>query len=149
MYYDIEHDEFVTCEQLRGEYAEKVQLGEIDPKEQTFADYVANCNTRANGTLETAMVYFLRMDGKFDDFLCGRADEIDSATLRLLSTLADTELTWNAHLASMPLDAAEATLRESGIEVCWPYYCDENRIPCYRSGTCKNKICKFTGRKMM
>lgn len=149
MYHDIESDEIITRKQLLQEYVEKIQQNEIDAKEMNPYEFIENCMTRNNGTLERVEEYFARMDDRFEDFLCGRNDEIDVAALRLLSTLADTELTWNAYFASMPLDAAESILRESGIEVCWPYYCDENRVPCYRSRTCKNKVCKFTGMKMI
>lgn len=149
LYHDIENNEIVTREQLLNEYTERVRQGDVDANEVQPYQFIENCMARYNGTLETVDEYYARMDNGFDDFLCERADEIDSAALRLLSTLADTELTWNAYFASMPLDAAESILRESGIEVCWPYYCDENRVPCYRSGTCKNKVCKFTGMKMI
>ena len=149
MYHDIENNEIVTREQLMLEYADKVQDGEINAEEMNLYEYIENCQTRHNGTLESIDEYFRRMDARFDDFLCDRIDEIDGAALELLSMLAGRRLEWDANLVSFPIDAAESILRESGNDACYPYYCDENRVPCYRSGTCQRATCLFTGMKMI
>lgn len=145
LHHDIESNEFVTREQLLREYTEHVRLGNIDPEEQNPYGYIMNCQSRNNGVLETMDEYFARMDRKFEDFLCDRSDEIDNAAYALLAALVGCGLDWNMGIAFAPIDAAETELQIVGYDVCRPYYCDENRIPCYRSGTCKNKICMFVG----
>lgn len=53
LYYDIETQEYITFEQLEKEYKEKIQTGEIEITEQTNVNqYINNCLTRNNGTLE-------------------------------------------------------------------------------------------------
>lgn len=48
---DIESNEIVTIEQLKSEYD---QLKKSDPEtfDYSFAEYIENCLTRNNGTLE-------------------------------------------------------------------------------------------------
>ena len=49
-YYDIEQEQIVTREQLFVEYKELIESGNIETV--TFEQYINNCLTRNNGTLE-------------------------------------------------------------------------------------------------
>ena len=50
LFFDIESGETVTLDQLYREYQMNVQNGNTAPC--TFPEYVTNCLTRNNGTLE-------------------------------------------------------------------------------------------------
>lgn len=52
MFIDINDNSIVTIEQLRKEYDEKIRSGEIEQTEQDFIQYIQNCRTENNGTLE-------------------------------------------------------------------------------------------------
>lgn len=52
LYLDIESGETVTREQLEKEYQTRIAAGEIEPTEQDLDQYIENCLTRNNGTLE-------------------------------------------------------------------------------------------------
>ena len=49
-FYDVDRDEVITIEQLEKEYNEVKAVGDTDSK--TFDEYVVNCQTYNNGTLE-------------------------------------------------------------------------------------------------
>ena len=49
-YHDIESDTIVTLDELKQEYQLLVNNGTIE--DQTFDEYLNNCLTRNNGTLE-------------------------------------------------------------------------------------------------
>lgn len=49
-FYDTEYDEYITFEQLEKEYEELKAKRETEA--ETFGDYVSNCMTYNNGTLE-------------------------------------------------------------------------------------------------
>lgn len=49
-FYDVDRDEVITIEQLEKEYNEIKAIGGTDS--ETFDEYIVNCQTRNNGTLE-------------------------------------------------------------------------------------------------
>ena len=49
-FHDIEYDEYITFEQLEREYEELKAQRQTEA--ETFSDYVSNCMTYNNGTLE-------------------------------------------------------------------------------------------------
>ena len=51
LFYDVEQDEFVTVEQLEDEY-NQFRLDEPENYDYPFSDYIENCLTKNNGTLE-------------------------------------------------------------------------------------------------
>lgn len=58
IFYDIERETIITEAQLRNEYEEMKSSGDTEAK--TFSDYVLNCMTYNNGTLEEVDVeYYL------------------------------------------------------------------------------------------
>lgn len=57
MYYFVDQrrpDERIFLPQLRDEYWEQVDCGEIDPAEITFPQYIYNCMESEGGTLRFA-----------------------------------------------------------------------------------------------
>lgn len=50
-YYDIESGETITTERLHAEYV-AMQTAQPEEYPYPFADYISNCLTRNNGTLE-------------------------------------------------------------------------------------------------
>ena len=51
-FHDIESNEIITISDLEKEYQMLIENGTIEKEEQNFNQYVANCLTRNNGTLE-------------------------------------------------------------------------------------------------
>lgn len=51
-YHDIESGEIITMSELEKEYQMLVKNGTIEKEEQNFYQYIENCLTRNNGTLE-------------------------------------------------------------------------------------------------
>ena len=49
-FYDVDRDEIITIQQLGKEYAEIKAVGGTDS--ETFDEYIINCLTYNNGTLE-------------------------------------------------------------------------------------------------
>lgn len=140
MYFDIENREFVSREDLLREYAEKVRQGELNAEEVYPHQFIENCRTKWNGTLST----IAELDMKFEDYMLEQNAKIDEAAYTLLSMLAISNyFERNAGVAMYPIDAAEAALRDIGIDACYPYH--ENEVPCYRSASCGNKHCPFLG----
>ena len=49
-FYDVDRDEVITIQQLEKEYAEIKAIGGTNS--ETFDEYIVNCQTCNNGTLE-------------------------------------------------------------------------------------------------
>ena len=139
MYFDTENHEFVSREQLLQEYTERVRQGDMNAEEVYPHHFIENCRTKWNGTLATID----ELDVEFEDYMLEQNAKVDEAAQTLLSVLAISNIEWNAGVAMYPIDAAEAALRDVGIDACYPYH--ENEVPCYRSASCGNKHCPFLG----
>ena len=50
MFYDTEHETFITMAELEKEFMELKETGETEA--ETFGQYINNCLTTAGGTLE-------------------------------------------------------------------------------------------------
>lgn len=57
MFYDIESNEIVTIEQLKNEY-DMLRQDQPDEYNYSFEEYIRNCKTENNGTLEDYPVPF-------------------------------------------------------------------------------------------
>ena len=91
------------------------------------------------------------MDNEFDDFLVTRNDILDSAVYQLMRKMLvlpeeasdDDPFPLNAHFTCEVLDYIEVLLKKNGHLVCYPFYDDAERTPCYRSGECPRETCPF------
>ena len=57
MFYDIESNEIVTIDQLKNEY-DMLRQEQPDEYNYSFEEYIRNCKTENNGTLEDYPVPF-------------------------------------------------------------------------------------------
>lgn len=91
------------------------------------------------------------MDTRFEDFLVGRNDELDSAAyqlMRLMLALPEEEaeddpFPWDMQHIGELEDFIDTYLAEHGHLVCHPYYEGDEGVPCYRGEDCERKTCPF------
>lgn len=87
---------------------------------------------------------------QFEDFLTAQNDEICQAAFEFIKAITrNPDMEWDMYYIGEIVDVVGETLKELGLEVCYPFYSEDDsgkdRKPCYLIDECKKTDCPMRG----